>query len=262
MAVVGSAYSRDFVHLFSIECSTCGCDYYVWKAMANAPMTCPGSASHTVSAVHVARTEARDYIEEPTARLVEDSSMFDTARNFQIAGHVFSCAAGQSTTYSFTYPVNTSVSSVIMPVPPDNDGGVFSCYIPLGVVAASAVTAGDTSVPVTFEAAAAVGRGANLYASVDGLPEQDIGRVVDVTVTGQAPSLSFEQPVAASGTALVSARMYVAKDLTLRSACGKISIGNSKIGGSSVPAGVSVVCEYYNPGSQVVDVTFYVEYTF
>lgn len=261
MTLVGASFSRNLVHLFLISCDICG-DLYKWNSMQDLPTSCPVDATHTLTSVCVARTELRDYVEDASVRIVEDSSMFDTARNFQIQGHTVSCPGSSTTTYSFNYPVNASVSCVTMPISTDNEGSVFSCYLPTGPIAATAVSVGDTQVGVSLPVAAAISKGAELYVSVDGAAEQTLGRVVSVEVTSGTPLLFFQNPVEAAGTGVFSARFYVAKDLTLRTCGGPLVIGNSKVGGSAVPAGQDVVCEYTNASSSEVTLTFYVEYTY
>lgn len=251
-------------NVWSVSCTTEGAVWKTWilPESASAPTTCPTNTSHTINTT-LTYISAR--IDPNVVKILEEN--IATGENYMVETKLVSCPTGPNvtTTYDFTWPIPINVLTLMTKTKSDNLlDNVSCCAGPntiIGVLAASAVTgASILTVSSTVIQYTMVGYYLNL---LDNSGTVDCGRVLSKNTN--LNTVTIETPLSRSYSVFsptyVRQTVYVVNDFTFGHA-GSYNLGNSKIGGSYVPANTIVRVTYTNNGNTAKVISVLVEYLY
>jgi hypothetical protein len=229
-------------------------------ADAPAPTTCPNDPGHAIEAdsVTVVETYAETQI-EGVVQILEEKPGKRTGGNFRAIGLDLTIPAGtpgEETNYDFNWPIPLSIMAAEIDIAPAWVGDNFCVEIaPDTVIGVNAVSAeiGDTVITVSDTVIAAL---ANDPDNVDPALRYKIGYEIQVGANscGQlvaldpvAKKITIETPIAIQSNPgnLVKLSVKMVQSVTFSAPVPKF-IGESKIGGSLLPANTTFRIKYRN----------------
>ena len=254
--------SSSTLYKWRVYCET-EASYVYWWLTENqsAPTTCSNNSAHTITSglTQIVDTRKTDAI---TIRQ-ED---VPTGERYFFSTQQFTALANQTTTYSFSYPINISLLETQFVSSAENTGDSWSWVIfentTIGAIT-SDVSVSDTVINVSSTVTSSIDIG--FYASLfDGTNTADLGMVVAKdatagTITVQTPSThSFSTAT----PTYVRMSIYFCKDMEFGHPW-LIDYGGSKIKTSSVPAN-TVIKVYYTNNHETLDkrIVVYLEYMY
>ena len=225
------------VHKWRIHCITEPADHYLWDT--ETPTVCPIDAGHTILPAAIVQT-----VEQTAVTLVEEN--IPTDGSFFIEGFGFSNAANTTTdnNISFPYPINV-MAIEMTPVTGEEDDTVQIVVGENTIV--GVLTVASNSSDITFSTTAetiAYIHMAFLINLDDGTNNDILGRVVGVDRVLN----TFTMETAATNAFSAGTYIKMTKRV-LNTPVGPSSThswGESKIGGSYVPANAIITVKYTN----------------
>jgi len=247
------------LHKWRVYCVTDSKYEYTWlDENQSTPTTCPTNTAHTIDTSQVTIVDTRD------SNIVninqEDTT---TGQHFLWDTQTFTALANQTTSYSFSYPMNVSVIEAQYVSALENVGDSWSWIIaPNTIVGAITwqVDVGNTIINVTSTVTdnIKVGYYVNLF---DGVNTEDLGRVLSVdpvlgSITVETPST---QSFSAASPTYVRMNIYFMKDAVFGHPWLTV-FGEGKIKSSFVPANTVVQVNYTNNDVATdKEITVYIE---
>ena len=228
-----------------IYCETDAKYEYIWKNDTDPyPTTCPTDTGHTITS---SLTRIIDSIEPNSISIKQESTA--TGNHFRWTSIAFTALASQTTTYTFSFPMSVTVLSATWQTAAENTGDVITWAISKDTVV-GAITANvdidDTVINVssTVTDNCEIGFYINLF---DGVNTSELTELLAIDKDAGTITVNTASDIAYSAATPTYVRFSVPfmKDVELGHPC-RMSIGESKITGSYVPAGVVVSCEYTN----------------
>jgi len=249
--------STNSLYKYRVYCTVEAVFKYVWlDASVGAPTVCPTNTAHAITTSQTRIVEVRN----PTTVSIEQESG-QTGQNYRWDSISFDALANTTTLYTFSYPHDVSVLSALMITGEENREDVVSWRISpdtiVGVII-SAVSATDTVINVssTVTDNIKVGFTATLF---DGVNTDVLGSVLQVD--GDAGTITVEtgavNAFSAASPTYVRMDIYFLKNVEIGHP-GRLTIGDSKIKSSFVPANTVVEAAYTN--NHLTDDKRYVAY--
>lgn len=250
------------LYKYKIWCTTDSKWEYKWDT--EAPTTCPTNNTHSVNTSSIS---IEDHVEETEVKIKEET--IPTGGNFVAQSISFIAATGPNvtTTNTFSWPFPISVMNIRFTTADIHYGDRATCCVGpntvIGALAANAAT-GATGCAVTSTVIdnIMVGYYCNLLDGSDYTSNQ-CGRIIGIDTNTNI--ITWETPLTQSFSALsptyVRMTVYVVNPLIIGPP-GTYIIGDSKIGGSYVPANVTVRVDYTNNSNASKDIFSVIEYLY
>lgn len=247
------------VYKYRVWCDTDSKWEYTWAE--SEPTKCPTNTSHIIDAN---KTSVVDSVIENTITVREENT--PTGENYQASAYKISVASGTGWTtkdISFPHPISllaaewTNMDSMRG----DEIEFVVAPNTIVGVMA-SGVGSGISVIPVQQSVIdnMAIGYRADLY-SASGV--MDCGRVLNINDNDN--TLTLENPTQQSFSAAWPTQVRMSIHMVRPSPLageGRIQLGESKIGGSYIPANTILRTKYNNKNGLPKDLAFFLEYLY
>lgn len=249
------------LYKYALTCSNEATTKYVWRDETDAtPTKCPDDSSHTIIASSVRIVDKR---EQNTVVVKEEST--PTGGNFRTESVPFDIPAGTTHTEDKSWNYNVSVLDVFYISTSDHIGDTLEIIVApnttIGIITGN-VDIGTTTINVsqTVVDNTMIGYYINL---TDGVNNDSLGEVIDIdkdnlTITCSIPTTNS---FSASSPTYVVQNIYMLRDFEIGPPF-HIVIGECKIGGSSIPAGITVRVNYKNNGIVSKRFVPYIEYLY
>jgi len=235
------------VNKYRVWCSTEGAYVYGWGVTE--PTTCPTDTAHTIDST---KTTIDATVEENTVEIKEENT--PTGGQYKSCGLSFSAAASEETLHDFSFPFPISLMSATFPSHGKTAGDSIGFIVgPDTVVGAitSDVTAGDTVINV--QSTVIDNMKAGRYARLDDGTNNEEHLVITVGSTTITLHTATANSYAAATPTYVKLNVKMAENLYLEPEV-RYMLGDTKIGGSYVPANTVIRMSYNNTGVSSVTV--------
>jgi len=242
------------VYKYRIYCETEEDHIKGWSE--NPDEICPNNNSHTVT------SGSLTIIDSLTSSVVQtriQEEVIETGGHFQcISINVASTASGTAQT-DISWPFPVSILSAEVLISSDNLGDNIEALVGpntiIGVLS-SPVTSGTTVLPVSSTVLDNISVG--YFVTVD---SQNLGRVLEIDQDAETITVENET------TASISAGEYILQTIKFISSFelvteGRITLGDTKIGASYIPANTTIRCKYTNNGPIDKDFAVMIEYLY
>jgi len=232
---------------------------YVYQWAESEPTTCPNNTGHTIDTT---KTTIDEVMEENVVEIKEENT--PTGGFYRSTGVAFDAPAGEETNYDFSFPYPISLLSATFPTEDLNAGDVIDFNIsPDTIVGAitSDVAVDDTVINVQSSVIANmdVGKCCKLD---DGTNNE---KYTVVSIDEDNNTLTLSQAVtnayAAATPTYIKLSVCMVYGIEVSSAS-RIVLGESKIGGSYIPANTTFRWSYTNNGGSQVRVRAYLEFLY
>ncbi len=230
------------IYKWKIYCITDSKWEYVWSETA--PTTCPTDTGHTVNPNSVSDIEV---ISETIMAIKENTN--GTGDHVKFDTIVINTPANQTTSSTINWPIPVNVLSLNFKTTGDNEDDQLNCCVSpdttIGAITQD-VTVNDTVINVDSSVISNISIG--FYVKLDdGVDVSDLGRIISIdsgsnTITVETAASNSH---AASTPTVVKLTVFYIKDYNIGLA-GNYILGDSKIGGSLVPANTNVCFDYIN----------------
>lgn len=248
------------VYKYRIYCSTDSKYEFAWAETE--PATCPTNTAHTIDAskTTIVETNKADLIE-----IKEETT--PTGRHYQISmGKITAAAVSSTTTVNWSRPFPISALSILFNAAPANIGDGLEVHVGpdtiIGTIAVN-VAVDDLIIEVSQTVMDNIALG--YWVKIDdGVNNQDLGRVTNVDTVNSR--ITIENKV--TDAYVVATPTYIKMTVKIiwdfEIFCdGYHKIGDSKIGGSYIPANTNISILYTNnDGVSTKDFIAYVEYLY
>lgn len=233
------------LYKYSFTCNDEGVSKQVWREESDpVPTKCPDDTSHVINTTSIRIVER---VEENNVKVQEET--IPTGGHFKALGRKMDIAANETKTKDEVFPFDISAMAIEFTSDSSNQGDELQLVIGpdtiIGTVS-NDVTSGDTVINVsqTVIDYVSIGYNINLF---DGVNTSDLGRVTAVdkdnlTITAET---AVDQSFSSVMPTYVRMSVYTIDDYTIGKP-GRWTIGESKIGGSFIPAGTVVRIIYKN----------------
>ena len=237
---------------YRIFCNTDSKYEFIWlESNDPVPTTCPTNTAHTIDDTKVKKVDERSDLK---IQIQEEST--STGGHFRLDDYSFECLGNQTTYYTFSFPIDTSVLSFKVVVQPSMGSDIFGGIVGPDTII-GAVTAPVSTTDKTFTVSQTVIDNA-FYGAVcnltDGVNVDDVGEIIGIdsdnmtiTVT-EAPSNTYS-PLSPTYVR-IGVQMANNVKLPILTETGYLSVGQSKIGASYLPKNTITKVKYINNTSE------------
>jgi len=245
------------VYKYNVWCETEGKYVYVWGETE--PTKCPNDTAHTID---TSKTSVDDIIEENVIQIKEENT--PTGGHYRSKGVAFDAENGLTTYHDFSIPYPISLLSATIPTNDLNSGDITALDVApdtlIGAITSS-VSVGDTVINVQPSVIENVAIGRCLTLD-DGTNSE---RHSIVAIDSDAGTLTIDTGTtyaySAASPTYCKFTICLSTDLDISSGdC--IILGNSKIGGSYIPANTIFRIKYVNNGDAPVKIRLYLEFLY
>lgn len=244
------------VYQYRVRCVTENVDKYVWDE--EEPTVCPTNAEHTIGAIAIVNK-----VDSNVVAVREETT--PTGGHFQTVTRKITADGNATTHFNYTWPMPITVFMVGFTSEETHRGDVIDMSVApnttIGIITADA-TVGTS----TFTVSNTVLQYTNIgfYLTItDGVNNDDLGRVIAIdknTSTVTVETASTHSFLVTSPSYIIQ-NIYMMKDYEI-GAPHRYEIGESKIGGSYVPAGTVVRVSYTNNGLAQKNIVTRLEYLY
>ena len=232
------------VYYWRIKCETDNKYEYIWAE--ETPDKCPTNTAHTINTGTIASIDKR----EPNLMEIKEESV-STGGHFQCITKTINTDASSTSTSNYTWPHPISVLAVYLVTTSVHEGDVVDLTVApdttIGVLTADASIGATTlTVSQTVIDNTAVGFWLKLN---DGVNQDDLGRVLSVDVVAKTITVenALTHNFATATPSYLIQTVYMMKDYEIGPPWEYV-VGESKIGGSYVPANTNIRVVYTNNG--------------
>lgn len=246
------------IYKYRVYCTTDSKYEYVWAETE--PTACPVNTAHTIDTNTITIVDTRD---ENITTIQEEST--PTGGNFRAIGKSLDILANETKIDDNVWDYNISALAIGFNSDTDNQGDNIELIVgPDTVIGAitSNVSISDTVINVSSTVLdhAMVGFRINLF---DGVNTEDLGEIISIDETNKTLTFSggSSQAFSAASPTYVRMSVYVVQNFVIGKP-GPWEVGQSKIGGSFVPAGTIIRIIYYNNTASAKNFTAQLEYLY
>jgi hypothetical protein len=249
------------LHKYTFTCTTEATEKSVWRDEDDpVPSKCPDDTSHTIDTTSIRIT---DTVEETTTTIREE--LIPTGGHFRAMCKSIDIGANETKIDDNTWPYNISALAIEFITTSENQGDDLELIVgPDTIIGAitSGVSISDNVINVdqTTIDYIDIGFRVNLF---DGVNTEELGHVTSIDKDNKTITTENSSTTAflASSPTYVRINVNVIDDYTI-GAPGRWIIGEAKIGGSHVKAGISVRIIYKNNTASAKNFTAQLEYLY
>jgi len=245
------------VYKYRIWCVTEGDYVYAWGE--DEPTVCPNNCDHTIDAT---KTTIERSISEEVVEIKEENT--PTGGHYRCLGAAFDAANNATTTYDFSIPYPISLLSATVPTMDLQSGDVAHLDVApetvIGVITSN-VAAEATEINVSSTVMENIDIGRCLILD-DGVNDERHA-VVAMNAVGSSVTIDTGTTNSYNVASPTYCKMSVCMAHNIEISSGtRLELGESKIGGSYIPANTTIRTTYINNGDEDVRFRIYIEFLY
>lgn len=228
------------IYKYRIRCTTDNKYEYIWDDTL--PTTCPANAAHSIDS---SKTTIVDRRSQKIVEIKEETT--PTGGFFMCETLPISVDASATTSFTYTWPIPITVLMVGFTSAAENEGDVMSLSVAPDTTIGTLTSNIGTGVS-TLDVSQTVVDNIKLgfHATItDGVNTNQLGRCLAINTVAKTITIETSTTNSFNTNSLIKMTIYMMKNYTIGPAW-EYEIGNSKIGGSYVPAGRVVKVVYEN----------------
>jgi hypothetical protein len=230
------------IYYYRVYCTTDAQNEYIWAE--DQPVTCPINSAHSIDITKTSIIDKRD----PNVTQIQEETV-PTGGHFQSTVKQMDIAANETKIFDYTWPHPISVLSIHMVTESSNKGDTVDLLVSPDTLIGSIITdvaKNDTIINVSSSVIENVKVGFYLTLT-DGTITSDLGRVLSIDSANNTVTVETGSSNAFLSTTptYIRQNIYMLKNWIIGPAW-NYTIGESKIGGSYVPANTTIRVIYTN----------------
>ena len=243
------------VNKYRIWCVTENAYVYGWSETE--PTTCPNNTSHTIDET---KTTIDASVEEGVVEIKEENT--PTGGHYRALGVTFDAPNGETTEHDFSIPYAISLLSATIPTNDLSSGDVAAFDVSPDTLIGSItsdVTIGDTVINVSSTVIDNISVGRCLILD-DGVNYE---RHVVTALSSDTVTIDVGTTYGYAAVTPTYCKMSVCMSHNIEISRGsRVVLGESKIGGSYIPANTTMRISYTNNGDSLTRVILYIEFLY